>query len=122
MKTIFTLILLTSFLGIFAQLKAGIGTKSASISISENQPYSISRVYPNPVKDIVNIEVVTTSSENIRVSLFNIMGVEVKVWESFYIPEGGRLLNLNLSEFKSGVYIIKITNGNRVISQVIRKS
>lgn len=122
MKTIFTLILLTSFLGIFAQPKAGIGTKSASISISENQPYSISRVYPNPVKDIVNIEVVTTSSENIRVSLFNIMGVEVKVWEPFYIPEGGRLLNLNLSEFKSGVYIIKITNGNRVISQVIRKS
>jgi len=122
MKTIFTLILLTSFLGIFAQPKAGIGTKSAALSISENQPYSISRVYPNPVKDIVNIEVVTTSSENIRISLFNIMGVEVKVWEPFYIPEGVQLLNLNLSEFKSGVYIIKFTNGNRVISQVIRKS
>lgn len=122
MKTNFTLIFLIVFAASFAQPKVGLGTKSASISISENQPYSISKVYPNPVKDIVNIELVTTSFENIRISLFNIMGVEVKVWDPFYIPEGGQLLNLNLSELKSGVYIIKFTNGNRIISQVIRKS
>jgi len=123
MKIIFTLILvLTLSVGSFAQQKVATDKNNSFTSITESSAYSITKVYPNPAKDIVNIDIKAVSAENIRISLFNIMGVEVKVWEPFFIPEGGQLINIDLAEFKSGVYIVKFTNGTRVFSQVIRKS
>jgi len=123
MRTIYTSILVFILaLGSVAQQKVTSDSKEYSVSLAENQLFSISKIYPNPTKDIVNIEIGATSSSNIRVSLFNIMGVEVKEWNTFYIPTGGQLINVDLSEFKTGVYILKFTDGNRVISKVVRKA
>lgn len=123
MKIIYTLILvLTLSIGSFAQQKVATDKNSSLTSITESSTYAVTKVYPNPVKDVVNIDIKAVAAENIKISLFNIMGVEVKVWAPFYIPEGGQLINIDLVEFKSGVYILKFTNGTRVISQVIRKS
>lgn len=122
MKAIFTIVLIFMVaMGSFAQPKTMTESKDNGILLSENQMFTISKVYPNPAKDIVNIEISTPSTSNIRVSLFNIMGVEVKIWDSFYLPAGGQLINVDLSEFKTGVYILKFTDGNQVISKVVRK-
>jgi hypothetical protein len=124
MKTIFTslLLLLLVVSSSFAQQKITADTKSTFASVPETQLYSISKIYPNPAIDWVNIDLKATNPESIRISLFNIMGIEVKIWTPINIPAGGQLINLDLSEFKSGVYILKFTNGSRIISQVIRKS
>jgi len=123
MKIIYTLILVwTLSIGSFAQQKVATDKNSSFTSIADGPTYSIAKVYPNPVKDIVNIDIKVVAAENIKISLFNIMGVEVKVWAPFNIQEGGQPINIDLAEFKSGVYILKFTNGTRVISQVIRKS
>lgn len=109
-------------MGGFAQQKLAAVNNAPITSMAESATYSIAKIYPNPVKDIVNIDIQTVSAENIKISLFNIMGVEVRVFGPFYIPEGGQQVSIDLSEFKSGVYIVKLTNGGRVISQVIRKT
>lgn len=120
MKTIFTLLFVLLFSAIgFSQ--TNIPSKTTIGSISENKTFSINKVYPNPVKDFLNVELKTTVSGNFSFSLYNIMGVEVKVWEPTYVSVGEQLLNLDFSEFKSGVYIVRVTNGKKVISQVIKK-
>lgn len=60
-------------------------------------------VYPNPVEDIINIKV----EENTSVSLFNILGEEVK---TFDIVTGDN--QFDISNLPNGVYIVKDKSGN----------
>lgn len=123
MKSIFTtLILFTILFAAQAQQKVDPEAKGSLVTLQESQLYLIQKIYPNPASDIVNVEIKAVNPENIRISLYNIMGVEVKKWDMFNIMPGGQVVNLDLSEFKSGVYVLKFTNGSRVISNVIRKS
>lgn len=122
MKIIFTFLVLFTFItDSWAQQKIASEVKGSVSNTELSQQYSISKVYPNPVKDFVNIDIKASRNETFRVSLFNILGVEVKVWDSIFIPAGGQIINFDLSNYKSGVYILKFNNGNCVISQVIRK-
>ena len=61
------------------------------------------KVYPNPVEDIININV----EENTSVSLFNILGEEVK---TFDIVTGDN--QFDISNLPNGVYIVKDKSGN----------
>ena len=91
-------------------------------SVIENKSFSLSKVYPNPVKDVVTIELRTTIAGDIQVNLYNILGVQVKVWESIYLSQGDQQIKLDLSLIKSGVYILKIIQSGKVCSQVVKKS
>ncbi len=122
MKIIITFLILFTFItGGNAQQKNSTEIEGLVINAELSQQYFISKVYPNPVKDFVNVDIKTFRTETFQVSLFNILGVEVKVWDSISVPTGGQIINIDLSNLKSGVYILKFNNGNRVISQVIRK-
>lgn len=61
------------------------------------------KVYPNPVEDFININV----EENTSVSLFNILGEEVK---TFDIVTGDN--QFDISDLPNGVYIVKDKSGN----------
>lgn len=77
----------------------------------ENQETRIS-LYPTPVQSILHIE---TKSEDIqKIDLLSITGQHLKSWQE--------KTEINLSQFVSGNYFIKITtqNGNTVTKQVIK--
>lgn len=126
MKSIFTLFILTLVsLGIFAQNTNSSAKKNDTFafSISSEQPlFSIQRVYPNPVKDFVTVEIQSKISESVQVSLYNILGTEIKKWDSNNLHQGGQNLKLDLSIYKPGVYILRISGGGQVCSQVIKKN
>lgn len=126
MKTIFTFILLLVVsVSSFSQKttatiqKPGILVAGGTI---KSQSFSISKVYPNPVKDFLTVDIYTEMSGNIQISLFNIMGTEVKKWESFYLSQGDQQFKVDLSFIKTGVYILKISGLKQVCSQVIKKN
>lgn len=71
-------------------------------------------VYPNPVKDILNI---STQEEVSKVTVYNLLGQEVKT----SIPTSSDI-NMDISELNAGVYIVKIiSNDNEYSKRFIKK-
>jgi len=126
MKSIFTLFILTLIsLSIFAQNANTLAKKNdtfASAISSEQTLFSIERVYPNPVKDIVILEIQSKVSDAVQINLYNILGTEVKKWDSNNLHQGSQKLKLDLSIYKPGVYILRISAAGQVCSQVIKKN
>ena len=96
--------------------------KFSSVLVVDNQSFSISKVYPNPVKDVVTIEIHSELSTPIQMSLINILGSEVKKWEPVNLNQGDQTFKIDLMSFKTGVYILKITSSGQVCTQVIKKN
>ena len=117
MKTIFTfLLIMVLAVSSFSQ------PNTSFSSVNEKKTFSLSKVYPNPVKDIVTVELQAALAGDIKVNMYNILGVQVKSWDPIYLPQGDQQIRLDLSLIKSGVYILKITQSGKVCSQVVKKS
>jgi hypothetical protein len=126
MKTFFTFLFIF-FIGFAAfSQKATLPYQKAAVAsdkvIIDAQAFSIEKVYPNPVKDFLTIDLRSAVSGSIEVSLINILGSEVKRWDEFSLSRGDQKLKLDLSQFKSGMYILKITQQGQVRSQVLKKN
>jgi len=119
MKTLFTFIfiLIVSISG-FAQ-KSGLLTVGMT---TPNQSFSIKKAYPNPVTDFVTIEFQSEESGELQISLINILGTEVKKWDGFFLNSGNQEIKIDLSQFKSGVYILRMTKQGLTKTQVLKKS
>ena len=84
--------------------------------------FSVTKAYPNPVKDFVSIELQSDQPGNVQLSLINILGSEIKKWEPMYLTGGDQKIKLDLSGFQTGVYFLRMTKSNQVITQVLKKS
>lgn len=120
MKTISTFI----FLMVFAISSYSQSSASSNFSsLNENKSFLLTKAYPNPIKDIVTIQLQSTIAGDIQVKLYNILGVQVKVWDPIYLSQGDQQIRLDLSWIKTGVYILKITNqAGKICSQVLKKN
>ncbi len=99
--------------------------KSGSLTVgmnTQNQLFSIKKAYPNPVTDFVTIEFQSVESGEVQISLINILGSEVKKWDGFFLNEGNQELKIDLSQFKSGIYILRMTKQGQIRTQVLKKS
>ena len=126
MKTLYIFLLLIALVsGSYAQTSVSTveknGTSFSGIN-AENQLFSIAKIYPNPVKDFVTVELRSVDSGSLQASLINILGVEVKKWESNVVTIGDQKLKFDLSFMKTGVYFLKISNSDKVITQVLKKN
>ena len=126
MKTIFTIIFLfVSIISTYSQTKPLVSQKDGALVsgiITENKTFFIKKIFPNPVIDIVSVDVNTVSSGNIQVSLYNILGTEVKKFDPIFLSQGEQQFQLDLSILKQGIYILKVNMSGRVFSQVVKKS
>ena len=126
MKTIVTfLFLLITVISCFSQKAANTDQKNGklvSVLMTDNQSFTISKVYPNPVKDAVTIEIHSELSAPIQMSLINILGTEVKKWEPVNLNQGDQSFKIDLMSFKMGVYFLKIVGSGQVFTQVLKKN
>ncbi len=119
MKTISAfLLIMVCYLGSYAQKAA----TQPSVTITENSSFSINKVYPNPVKDFVIVEIRSEDAGTMQVSLINVLGSEVKKWESSNLLQGEQKMKFELGSIKSGVYFLKIVKSGQVKTQVIKKN
>lgn len=119
MKTLFT------FLFILIVSISSYAQKSGTLTIGMNtgtHSFAIEKVYPNPVKDFVTVELQSEESGDVQVSLINILGTEVKKWDDFFLNPGGQNLKIDLSQFKSGVYILRMTKQGQTRTQILKKN
>ena len=123
MKRLFTfLFILLIGLSSYAQKSGPQRLALADKTAIDAQSFTIDKVYPNPVKDYITVDLNANTPGNIEISLINILGTEVKKWTEFSLNQGDQKVKLDLSEFKSGVYILKVSKQDQVRTQVLKKN
>jgi hypothetical protein len=80
-------------------------TTGAALSVEENELRKFS-VYPNPTSDILNIKSI---NEIDNISVFNLLGQEVAKFETNEIIDS----SINISDLESGLYLVKISAGDK---------
>ncbi|WP_250434444.1 endonuclease [Hanstruepera flava] len=90
-----------------------LGNHTQTLSTIE---YSLNeiKIYPNPVKDILNINL--KNPEKTGISIYNILGKQVL---NETLMRSG---TINTSKLKNGVYVVKIIQGNKSISKKLIKN
>jgi len=81
----------------------------------------IGEVYPNPVSDYANIEVILIENSNVTISISNQLGQVVYTSDRSLIA-GKQLLELNISELSEGFYTIQFRgeNGGTFVKKFVK--
>ena len=71
-------------------------------------------IFPNPVKNHLNVKLLSHSNSQETIDIYNVNGRMVKQFKhSFSLYEN---IRLDLSDLPSGIYVIRIINATRVIT------
>ncbi len=74
------------------------------------------KIYPNPGKDVVTIELETRKKEeNVKIEIFNLQGQQIKIINIPQVEKATR--KLNLTDFNDGIYIIRASNGKFILTE-----
>lgn len=74
-------------------------------------------VYPNPVQDVATLSLQLNASENINVTIVDMQGrVVSKPVNSTNFAAGNHTIQLNISELPSGIYSIRVSSANGMVS------
>lgn len=78
-------------------------------------------VYPNPVIDRLNLVFkAETSPQSAKVSIFTVDGMAV--YSNQLLPIMTNNIQINTSSWSRGIYIIRLTTGNKIISSKVIKN
>lgn len=78
------------------------------------------KIYPNPFRDILEINLLHTNSGRLKIEIFDIQGKKIK--ETIYYHFGvGRTEKWDLSKFSQGTYIVSISQLDVFGQSVIKK-
>lgn len=81
-------------------------------SVEDNDPYlSEVKIIPNPSKDIANIQFSLKKDEKVQLKIHNLLGKEVYSSDSEFFMKGNNNINVNINEFKPGVYVYTLIIG-----------
>jgi trimeric autotransporter adhesin len=80
--------------------------------------YSAWTVYPNPASDYLNIHFTNDVKENMEIEVFDIYGKQI--FKSTY-PNPGNLITLSCSDFRKGIYVLKINTVEGIRSFTFNK-
>jgi len=73
--------------------------------------FALSQNYPNPFNPSTNISFDIPKASFVKLTLYNILGTEVKVMTNEYLAAGRYSIKTDASELPSGTYFYRITAG-----------
>lgn len=74
--------------------------------LTEN--FTISQNYPNPFNPSTTINFTNSNESNIKITLYNILGQKIKTIVNEYFLEGFHNVNVDLSNWSSGIYFYRL--------------
>jgi hypothetical protein len=78
-------------------------------------------IYPNPVTDVVNISINANTTGFVQVKAISASGVVLKTKKYPVITKGMQQIQLDVSDFAHGIYVIQISDGAKVINKKVIK-
>ncbi len=83
------------------------------VSVDEIQYNNNMAVYPNPASSMLNIELLLTQFDDVKVELIDLNG-SVVLSENVNSAISERAFSVDISDIANGLYIVKVTNGDQV--------
>lgn len=84
--------------------------------ITATNSLSEMRIYPNPAVESVNIQVVSSKNEQVRLTISNLLG-QVVYTENANLYNGVNYMKVNVSNLKSGVYVVNVKSNSGSTTQ-----
>ena len=92
-----------------------ISLKTLATKIKPNQQVSASvKLYPNPVKDVLNIKYAGKMLNEMQIEICDIAGRSISS-QKVYDVEPGQNISLNVNSLRNGIYLCKMVSGKQVI-------
>ncbi|MUU77027.1 T9SS type A sorting domain-containing protein [Winogradskyella endarachnes] len=88
-----------------------------ALSVNQFDMESLISVYPNPINDIINVELTNLNTE-VNYSIFNTLGQEIVKGEL----DSNVVNQINVSSYQSGVYFVKLSSGTNTVTKKIIKN
>ncbi len=89
----------------------------SSVGIKESKDIATSvNLYPNPATNSVNLLFNLNNSEKVNVKIYNVVGQELNTFEE-NLPRGNNSLNININNYRPGIYFVKTMIKNKVVTQ-----
>jgi trimeric autotransporter adhesin len=89
-----------------------VDTCGNTTGIDETSASPAIEVYPNPTSSVLNISIHSERTSDMIYNVQNILGQKVTTPEKAILNAGGNHFEINVKEFKPGIYLIRI-NGER---------
>lgn len=88
-------------------------------SIGETAAISALSVYPNPFTNKTTIAVNLSESQDVQIDVFNVLGENVSNIAKSVLSAGDHKFELNAENLKDGIYIVRMTVGDRIMTKRI---
>jgi hypothetical protein len=89
-------------------------SKTIEVDMNGVNKFELSQNYPNPFNPTTTIRFNLPEAGNVKLTLFNILGQEIKTLVNEVKEAGTHTINFNAGELNSGMYIYKIEAGSFV--------
>jgi hypothetical protein len=83
-------------------------SKVIEVDLSMPGKFELSQNYPNPFNPTTSIRFSIIESGNVKLTLYNILGQEIKTLVNEFKEAGVHTINFNASELNSGLYLYKL--------------
>lgn len=79
-------------------------------------------IYPNPTKDLFNLDFYSSNKEIYDIKLYDLNGNKIQNLNKGFSSIGQNKLEIDLTNFSNGTYILKLQLGNNIISKKVTKN
>ena len=87
-------------------------SKTIEVDFGTPGKFELAQNFPNPFNPETAIRFTLPAASSVKLTVFNLLGQEVKLLVNEYKEAGTHIINFNASDFNSGVYIYRLeTNG-----------
>ena len=91
------------------------GTFTLNVGINEHESINYINIYPNPTKDIATLQITTIKSEEVEISITDVLG-KIIYQEKRDVNSGLNTAKINVSNIESGMYFVNIKTDNKTHS------
>ncbi len=87
-------------------------SKTVEVDLDNPDKFELSQNYPNPFNPSTTIKFNLPEAGMVKLTLYNILGQEIRWLVNEFKESGTHTINLDASELNSGMYIYKIESGS----------
>jgi PKD repeat protein len=91
-----------------------ISLKTLATGVNPDHAAAMVKLYPNPVKDVLNIHYSGNRLNEMQLEICDIAGRTISS-QSFFNVESGQQISLNVNSLRQGIYFCKILSGKQII-------
>ncbi|MCS4436939.1 T9SS type A sorting domain-containing protein, partial [Aquiflexum gelatinilyticum] len=87
----------------------------------ERERPGVTRMFPNPVSDLINLELSNLQEEKVQVSIFDMKGI-LLLDQEFESENGTLVLDISELRLKPGTHVLLVnTNGGQQVFKFLKK-